>query len=78
MSIDVDGSIGYEHVNIDENAQSVRADFNEGAQSVSISFTDYSTNNYGYLEDILFRLQLTYDEIVDNLDFKNIPASTKG
>ena len=44
MSTDVDDSIGCEHVNIDKNAQSVQADFNEGAQCVSISFTDSSHN----------------------------------
>ena len=69
MSTDVDGSIGCEHVNIDKNTQSSHADFNEGTQGVSISFIDHSPNNYGYLEDKLERLQITYDEIVDISDF---------
>ena len=44
---------------------------------MTISFTDHSPNNYRHLEDMVYRLQLTYDEIVDLLDFKYIPTSTK-
>ena len=33
---------------------------------------------YRDLEDLVFRLQLTYHEIVDILDIKHIPRSTKG
>ena len=77
MSTDEDESIGCEHVNIDKNAQSVHADFNEGTQCVSISFNNHSPSNYGYLEDMVYRLQSTYDKSVNILDFKYIPASTK-
>ena len=78
MSTDVDGSIGWEHVNFDKNAQSVHADFNEGTQFVSNSFTDNSHNKYRDLEDIVYRLQITNDEIVNILVFKYVAGSTKG
>ena len=66
------------HVNIDKNAQRSHTDFNEGTQCVTISFTDHSSNKCRHPEDMVYRLQLTYDEIVDILDFKNIPTSTNG
>ena len=77
MSTDVEDSTGCEHVNIDKNAQRSQSDFNEGTQCVIFSFTDHSSNNYRQLEDMVWRLQLTYNEIVDILDFKYIPTSTK-
>ena len=77
MSTDLDGRRGCEHANIDKNAQSTHTDFNEGTQYVSISFTDNSHDEYRDLEDMVYRLQSTYDEIVVILDFKYIPASTK-
>ena len=33
---------------------------------------------YNDLEDMVFRMELTYDEIVDRLDIKYIAGSTKG
>ena len=78
MSTDADGSIGCEHVNIDKNAKSVHADFNEGTQCVSFSFTDNSHNKYGDLEEMVYRLQLTYDEVVDVLNNIYVAGSTKG
>ena len=77
-SSDVEDSTGCEHVIIDKNAQRSHTDFNEGIQCVTISFTDHSPDNYRYLEDMVYRLQLTYDEAVDFSDYKYIPASTKG
>ena len=35
-------------------------------------------NKYADLEDMVFRFGLTYNEIVDILDIKYIPTSTKG
>ena len=78
MSTDVEDSTGCDHVNIDKNAQRSHTDFIEGTQCVTISFTDHSSNRDRHLEDMVYRLQLTYDEIVDILDFKYIPTSTKG
>ena len=78
VSTDVEDSTGSEHVNIDKDAQISHTDFNEGTQCVIFSFTDHSSNKYRHLEDMVSRLQLTYDEIVDILDFKYIPTSTKG
>ena len=78
MSTDVDDSIGCEHVNTDKNAQISNIDFIEGTQCVSISNTDHSPSKNRDLEDMVYRLRLTYDEDVDILDFKHIPASTKG
>ena len=78
MSTDVEGSTGCDHVNINKDAQRSHTDFKEGTQCVTISFTDHSSNNYRNLGDMVYRLQLTYDEIVDILDFKYIPTSTRG
>ena len=64
MSADGGDSSGCEHVIIDKNAQRSLTDFNEGTQCVTISFTDHSSNKYSLLEDMVYRLQLTYDEIV--------------
>ena len=77
MSTDVEDSTGCDPFNIDKNAQRSHTDFNEGTQCVTISFTDHSINKYRHLEDMVHRLQITYVEIVEYLDFKNIPASTK-
>ena len=33
---------------------------------------------YNYLEDLVYRMQLTYDEIIDILDLKYIPTKRKG
>ena len=74
----VEDSTGCEHVNIDKNAQRSHTDFNEGTQCVIFSFTDHSSNKYRHLEDMVYRLQLTYNEIVDILDFKYLPTLTKG
>ena len=35
-------------------------------------------NKYADLEDMVYRLELTYNEIIDILDIKYIPTSTKG
>ena len=78
VSTDVEDTTGCEHVNIDKNAQRSHIGFNEGTQCVIFSFTDHSSNKYRLLEDMVYRLQLTYNENVDNLDFKYIPTSTKG
>ena len=53
VSADVDDSIGCEHVNIFENAQSFNTDFNDSTQCVSISFIDHSPSNYRDLEDMV-------------------------
>ena len=71
---DVDDSGECERINIDKNSQSSHIDLNDGTQCVSISFTDNSHNKYRGLENVVYRLQLTYDEIVDLLDFKYIPT----
>ena len=78
VSADWGDSTGCEHVIIDKNAQRSHIDFNEGTQCVTISFTDHSSNKYRHPEDMVYRLQLTYDETVDILDFKYLPTSTKG
>ena len=78
MSTDVDDSIGCEHVNIDKNAQSVHTGFHEGTQCVSFTFTDDSHNKYRDLVDMVHRLQLTFDEIVDILNINYVAGSTKG
>ena len=58
--------------------QRSHVDFPEGTQYVSFSFTDHSPNNYRLLEDMVYRLQLTYDEIIDILDLKYIPTKRSG
>ena len=77
-STDVDDDKGCEHVNIDKNAQSSHIHVAEGTQCVFISFTDNSHIKYGGLEEMVYRLQLTYDEMVDILDFKYIPTKRIG
>ena len=77
-SSELDGDTGCERVIFDKNEQSSHIEFNEGTQCVSISFTDRSPSKYEGLEDIAYRLQLTYDEIIDVLDLKYIPTSTIG
>ena len=78
MSTDLEVSTGCEHVNVDKNTQRSHVDFPEGTQCVSFSFTDHSRNNYRHLEDMVYRLQLTYDEILDILDLKFIPTRRTG
>ena len=75
---DVDDSGECERINLDKNAQNSHIDSNDGTRCVSINFTDNSHNNNRGLEDMVHRLQLTYDEIVDNLDFKYIPTKRTG
>ena len=41
-------------------------------------FSDLKTVKYRDLEDMVYRLQLTYDEIIDTLDVKYIAGSTIG
>ena len=74
MSTDLEDSTRCEHVNIDKITQRSYVDFPEGTQCVSFSFTDHSPNKYRHLEDMVYRLQLTYDEIIDILDLKYIPT----
>ena len=45
---------------------------------MSISFTDRSLSKYEALEDMVYRLQLTYDELIDILNLKYNPSSTIG
>ena len=78
MSTDLEDSTGCEHVNIDKNTQRSHVDFPEATQCVSFSFTDHSANKDRHLEDIVYRLQLTYDEIIDILDLKYIPTKRTG
>ena len=78
MLIDQEDNTGCEHVNIDKNTQRSHIDFNEGTQCVSISFTDNSHDEYRHLEDMVYRLQLSYDEIIDILDLKYIPTKRIG
>ena len=78
VSTDVVDSIGCEQVNIDKNAQKVHTDFNEGTQCVSISFTDKSHKKYKDLDDMVHRLQISCDEIVDILSISYVAGSTKG
>ena len=78
VSTDLEDSTGCEHVNIDKNTQRSHVDFAEGTQCVSFSFTDHSSNKYRHLEDMVYRLQLTYDEIIDILDLKYIPTERTG
>ena len=78
MSTVVEDGTECEHINIDKNAQRSHADFTESTQCVSISFTDHSPNKKRHLEDMVYRIQLTYDEIVDILNFKYVAGSTKG
>ena len=74
VSTDLEDNTGCEHVNIDKKTQRSHVDFNEGTQCVSISFTDNSHDEYRHLEDMGYRLQLTYDEIIDILNLKYIPT----
>ena len=67
VSTDLEVSTGCEHVNVDENTQRSHVGFLEGTQCVSFSFTDHSPNKYRHLEDKVYRLQLTYNEIIENL-----------
>ena len=78
VSTDQEDNTGCEHVNIDKNTQRSHIDFNEGTQCVSISFTDNSHDEYRHLEDMVYRLQLSYDEIIDILDLKYIPTKRTG
>ena len=39
---------------------------------------DLKTENYNDIEDLVCRLQLTYDEIIDILDLKYIPTKRTG
>ena len=63
---------------IDKNTQRSHVAFAEGTQCVSFSFTDHSPNKHRHLEDMVYRLQLTYDEIIDILDLKYIPTKRTG
>ena len=78
MSTDQEDNTGCEHVNIDKITQRSHVDFNEGTQCVSISFTDNSNDEYRHLEDMVYSLQLSYDEIIDILDLKYIPTKRIG
>ena len=78
VSTDQEDNTGCGHVNIDKNTQRSHIDFNEGTQCVSISFTDNSHDEYRHLEDMVYRLQLSYDEIIDILDLKYIPTKRTG
>ena len=78
MSTDLEDSTGCDHVNIDKNTQRSHVDFPESTQCVSFSFTDHSPNKYRHLEDMVYRLQLPYDEILHILDLKNIPTKRTG
>ena len=78
VSTDQEDNTGCEHVNIDKNTQRSHVDFNEGTQCVSISFTDNSHDEYRHLEDMVYRLQLSYDEIIDIFDLKCIPTKRIG
>ena len=74
VSTDLEDSTGCEQVNIDKNTQRSHIDFGEGTQCVSFSFTDNSRDEYRHLEDVVYRLQLSCDEIIDILDLKYIPT----
>ena len=78
VSTDQEDNTGCEHVNIDKNTQRPHIDFNEGTQCVSLSFIDNSHDEYRHLEDMVYRLQLSYDEIIDILDLKYIPTKRTG
>ena len=78
VSTDQEDNTGCGHVNIDKNTQRSHIEFNEGTQCVSISFTDNSHDEYRHLEDMVYRLQLSYDEIIDILDLKYIPTKRTG
>ena len=78
MSTDLEASTVCEHVNIDKKTQRSHVDLAEGTQCISISFTDHSPNKYRHLDDMVYRLQLTYDEIIDILDLKYIPTKRTG
>ena len=78
VSTDLEDSTGCEHVTIDKNTQRSHVDFPEGTQCVSFSFTDHSPNKYRNLDDMVCRLQLNYDEILDILDLKYIPQKRTG
>ena len=39
---------------------------------------NYKNVNYNDLEDLVYRFQLTYDEIIDILDLKNISTKRTG
>ena len=78
VSTDQEDNTGCEHVKIDKNTQRSHIDFNEGTQCVSFSFTDNSHDEYRHLEDMVYRLQLSYDEIIDILDLKYIPTKRTG
>ena len=78
VSTDQEDNTGCEHVNIDKNTQRSHIDFDKGTQCVSFSFTDNSHDEYRHLEDMVYRLQLSYDEIIDILDLKYIPTKRTG
>ena len=41
-------------------------------------FEELKDAKYNGLEDLVYRMQLTYDEVLDKLDLKNIPTERKG
>ena len=78
VSTDLEDSTGCEHVNIDKNTQRSHVDSNEGTQCVSISFTKNSHDEHKHLEDMVYRLQINYDEIIKILNLKYIPSKRIG
>ena len=78
VSTDLEDNTACEHVNIDKNTQRSHVDFNEGTQCVSISLPDNSHGEYRQLEDMVYKLQLSYDEIIDILNLKYNPTNRTG